>query len=563
MRVGLQLYWFLVGFAVAAIFAAALQAEPAAAQTRGQARAQSKQIAPAAAKAPALRGTRAPARDSDEYLPDSGDVAEDGEAAAQVEALANEESDAADGASSAPAGFRASVTDGDLGYSGEPAPLEDGNAQNADAEPPPDGADPTRVDLRSSEDIAAFENPPAGYDPLLFQIEDIDPVQDRRIGRFYRFEPYDPKGVRVGSFVMFPEADLAMVAVRNVLRSRNPKADVAVEGRPSVRLVSNWRMHALEFRASGILNAHEEFASEDDRAYHLEARGRLDISKRSNVQVEVLRDVTQESRQVLESSRLASRADVKLDSVQASFNQRFNRLTVQLRGGVSDISYGAVQAGGIQQSSADRNYTRANEALRVSWEFKPTLTTFVEAGIDRRDYDTAAFSDGILRSSFGDRYRFGVSFGNLGAYLRGEASIGWGRQSPHDSRLKEISGIVVDANIAWKVTGLTTVSFKASSDFLESNIAGTAGSIARQGGAEVRHAFRPWLIATAGLTYTATEYAGISLTSRELNETAGLEYYLNHEWTLYGRYKHTDYTTTALNSDYSDDEFRVGVRWRR
>ncbi len=558
MRVGLQLYWFLVGFAVAAIFAAALQAEPAAAQTRPQA----KQLPPAT-KAPALRGSQAPARDNDEFLPDSGDIAEDGEAAAQVEALANEESDAGDGATSAPAGFRASVTDGDMGYSGETAPAQDGLVQNADAEPPPDGADPTRVDLRPAEDIAAFESPPAGHDPLLFQIEDIDPIEDRRISRFYRFEPYDPKGIRVGSFVLFPETDLAMVAVRNVLRSPHPKADIAVEGRPSIRLVSNWRMHALEFRASGVLNAHEEFASEDERAYHLETRGRFDISKRSNVQVEVLRDVTQESRQVLESSRLGTRSDVRLDSVQASFNQRFNRLSLQLRGGVSDIEYSSVQVGGVRQSNADRNYTRANEAMRVSWEFKPTLTAFAEAGIDRRDYDTVAFSDGILRNSFGERYRFGVSFGNLGAYLRGEASAGWGRQSPSDSRLKDITGIIVDANIAWKVTGLTTVSFKASSDFLESNIAGTAGNIARMGGAEVRHAFRPWLIATAGLTYTATDYAGISLKARELNETAGLEYYLNHEWTLYGRYKHTDYTTTALNSDYSDDEFKVGVRWRR
>jgi hypothetical protein len=292
-------------------------------------------------------------------------------------------------------------------------------------------------------------------------------------------------------------------------------------------------------------------------------RSRVDILTRTSVQVETLRDVSQEGRQVLEASRMASRADITLDSVQGSLNHRFNRLSIQLRGGVSDTEYSDVRSGGIEQSNADRNYRRTNEAIRATWEFKPTLAAFAEVGFDQRDYSTAAFSDSILRSSTGERYRFGVSFGSLGAYLRGEASVGWGEQSPKDKRLADVSGIIIDANLAWKVTGLTTVSLKANSDFQESNIAGTAGSIARSGGAEVRHAFRPWLVATAGLVYTATDYTGVTLNARELDETVGLEYYLNREWTALAKYKHSDYWTTAANANYSDDEVRFGLRWRR
>jgi len=63
---------------------------------------------------------------------------------------------------------------------------------------------PTVVDTRPREDIDVFENPPAGFDPLLFQIEDLDPIRSNRATtRLFRLEPYDPVGIQVGSFVLF------------------------------------------------------------------------------------------------------------------------------------------------------------------------------------------------------------------------------------------------------------------------------------------------------------------------------------------------------------------------
>lgn len=570
MRVGFHIYWFLIGFAVAAVVAAALQPESAVAQ--GISRDATSRRTPStggAARAPALRGAQ-PADNEEPVVGEDGDDtgAGAGDAAARVEAPADETGDLTEAGASAGAGaadgvgFRPSVRDGDLDFPAGPAEVQDGTIE---AEPltPKDGANPARVDMRGTEDIAAFDNPPAGIDPTLFQIEDVAPVRSRRIDRLARIEPYDATGIKVGGFVIFPQIEIVGVAQRNVLRSPRDTPDIGLDLRPSLRAVSNWNRHALEFIASGIVSDHAERPSEDDRAYRLEGRGRYDIWSRSNVQVVALRDVSQEGRQVLEAARAGTRSDITLDSVEASFNHRFNRLSVQLRGGIAETSYSDVWVGSAAFSNADRNFRRGSEAVRTTWEFKPTLSAFVEVGLDQRSYRTATFADGILRSSTGERFRVGVSFGSQGAILRGEASVGWGQQAPDDRRLETVSGVIVDANLAWKVTGLTTVSLKANSDFLESNLAGTAGSLARQGGVEVRHAFRPWLVATAGLTYTATDYAGVRLSTQELDETAGVEYYLNREWTALARYRHTDYTTTALNANYSDDEVRFGMRWRR
>ena len=114
-----------------------------------------------------------------------------------------------------------------------------------------DGGDSSQLDTRDPEDIAAFERPAAGFDPDLF-VAEIEPILDRRPARLARFEPFQPVGVRMGSFIVLPEAEMAGAGYNNLFRSSsNVRRDVAIDFRPSVRVVSNWNVHALEFRRLG------------------------------------------------------------------------------------------------------------------------------------------------------------------------------------------------------------------------------------------------------------------------------------------------------------------------
>ena len=87
---------------------------------------------------------------------------------------------------------------------------------------------------------------------------------------------------------------------------------------------------------------------------------------------------------------------------------------------------------------------------------KPTLSVFSEYAVnDRRFAITPA--DGISRDSDGDRIRFGVSFGNTAKIWRGEVALGYGRQQGKDARLTEAAGLILDANLAWRASELTSV----------------------------------------------------------------------------------------------------------
>jgi hypothetical protein len=556
-----RLGWILFGFAAATLMAALVHVPPAAAQ--GYTSAQDPARAPATQP---RSGRRVPASaPSDPYTPYetpaepprddsfSAGTSGDGEPGdASGEDPASPEAGTAE-----PGPFDTSVDPESSDPAKAPAPA-DGTVDLAEPVPPQDGDDPTR-DTRPPADREPFESPPAGFDPLLYQIEDIDPVEtDRRPERLARFEPYDPIGIRVGSFVFFPEIELAGLSTSNVLSSPHPDADIAGEIRTSARLVSNWSAHALELRATTLTSYYDDFPSEDDRAWSAEARGRIDVTHRTNFQGIVRHDLQQEDRQAIDANNIGPRPDVTTDQAQLAFNHRFNRLSIQLRGSVADTTYSETDG----QSNDDRDTLETRQAVRATWEFKPTLAVFGEQELVQRDKD-AAPSDGIPRDSEGYRTRLGLDFGSTGAVLRGTISVGYGEQSPDDHRLRTVDAFLFDANLAWRPTEITSFFLTAQSDIYDTTTTGSGGVASRMVGFEARHALRRYLIASAGLTYTNYDYDNVPTQESALVSFAGAEYYASPELVLFTRYQHLSFASNQIDGDYDTDEIRVGARLRK
>lgn len=555
-----ELRWFLLGFAAATALGAIASPWPAHAQEHETAQ-------PGVPLRQSFPGTSTYSGRERAPLPDNADssYAAPGTPEPIPEDDPSRVPEEQDGLEPGPrAGQRPVVRDGDLNYPAEPVPLRDGIIDTGEPPAPEDGTDPTTVDTRPAEDIVVFENPPAGYDPLLFQIEDLDPVRDNRLVlRLHNREPFDPVGIKVGSFILFPQLELAGNYFSNVFHAPKGVSDGSIEARPSARLVSNWATHALELRAAGGVSFYNEFDTENEKSYIVEARGRLDVTRRTNIEALISREQYQESRSAIDVTSAGTRPNVIDDRIETTFNHRFNRLALQIRGSVNDYTYGDAVVGGVTQSNRDRAYTAYEETTRLTWRFKPALFTFAEVAFNMRDYGMAAQSDLINRSSTGERYRFGIGFGNTGKILRGEISMGYGIQTPDDGRLNKIDGLIIDANATWRVTELTSLLFTARTDVAETNQANESGALYRYLSLEARHNLQRYLIGTIGLAYASNDSPDRVISERELRAGAGLEYYLNREAILFGRYTHINSTSVSPNSDFDADEVRVGMRLRR
>ena len=318
----------------------------------------------------------------------------------------------------------------------------------------------------------------------------------------------------------------------------------------------------MELRGSRTLSYFDNATSENDRAHLIEARGRLDITRRANVQGLLSNEVSKESRSAIDARSLGARADITSNRAALTYNQRFNRLRTQLRGSITKTDYDDVRDGAVLIRNDDRDRDLHLGAFRASWEFKPTLTAFAELERNRRSFGASA-ADGLRRNSSGMRYRAGIDFGSASEVLRGEISIGWGKQDADAETLGSASAWLLDSNLVWRPSALTSLTFSARSEIGDTTSGNSAFAISRSAGVELRHAFKRHLVGAAGLTYLDRSYEGSNLTEAEWQTAIGLEYFLSRELIVFSRYQHTAFDSSSPGADWHADDVRLGIRIRR
>ena len=120
-----------------------------------------------------------------------------------------------------------------------------------------------------------------------------------------------------------------------------------------------------------------------------------------------------------------------------------------------------------------------------------------------------------------------MSFGDIGQILRGSISLGYGRQTPDSPELALIDGLLIDADLTWQPTPLTTLQFTAASDVAETTTVDSGGVLERVYGLELRHSFTRSLVGIAGLGFMTRDFTGADITESQVTVAAGGEYYLN------------------------------------
>jgi hypothetical protein len=491
-----------------------------------------------AADQDAAEGTTAPGEDQ-------GDLDELGEARTRPRQLPPQDGDLPTVIEEAAA---STATEGILDVSAQPT-VTFGNEE-----------DMTLADLRNPRDLTLYAGATAGYDPLLLEAQETNPIFSNIATSDP--DPFVPLGTRIGSFLLFTSLQTDGDYNSNVFASPQAASDFALELWPAMRLASMWSNHALEIRASGDLSFHDRFKTEDDRAYLVEGLTRIDITRFSDIQAYYAHEEAQESRSAINASSVGTRPDIVVNRARLAGNQRFNRLSVQVRGNVIDTRYGTDVLDGVVQSNSDRDYTLYEEAVRPQWEFNPNLFLFSDVSFNNRDYTLAAFTDGLNRTSHGERYRLGLSFGTTGEFLRGSVSLGYGNQTYETAPLVPINALLFDADLTWRISEITSILFTATTEVGETTTNDTGGVLERQYALEGRHNFSSRLIGSLGVSYYNRDFVGGDLTEQQTTEAAGLEYYLNRMWVLFGRYQHTNFYTTSPDGNYSVEEAQIGVRLR-
>lgn len=65
------------------------------------------------------------------------------------------------------------------------------------------------------------------------------------------------------------------------------------------------------------------------------------------------------------------------------------------------------------------------------------------------------------------------------------------------------------------------------------------------------------------VSYETADYAGDPQFDQRTKAGLTGDYYFNPVLSMYGRYDHTNFTSTVVENDFIEDEVRFGVKLRR
>ena len=373
---------------------------------------------------------------------------------------------------------------------------------------------------------------------------------------------YEPLGIRAGSFLAYPVVEIGVQYTDNVtLAERGRRRDVGYSIAPELRLESDWSRHAATLRASSSHVIYDKNSSEDTDDIALQATGRIDVTRDTRIDLEAGYTFGQESRGTAEDDGTAEvQPDETVYTASAGLTQRFNRMIATIRSNLELFEFSDAQlAGGGTQNNADRDYVELAGSLRLGYEWTPAIQPFVEGAYSIRRHDQEVDDDGFRRDSDGLSVVGGVAV-DLGPILRGEVSGGYAKRRPDDSALNDVSAIVANASLTWAPTPLTTVTAAVGTSVDETTVAGSAAAVSRTAELNIAHSLLENLTLNAGAEFEYTRYKGAGITEESYSLNAGMDYLINRNLVVRAGYTYDIFDSSQVDSDYTVNTFRIGVR---
>jgi hypothetical protein len=385
-------------------------------------------------------------------------------------------------------------------------------------------------------------------------------------------DPYEPLGVRVGSFLVKPAVEISRGYDTNPSHVTGgvPSAFTVVE--PTLKIQSNWSRHEVGLDLRGSYSEFDKLSSLNRPLLDVKAHSRYDVSRDTTINTE--------TRYFLSTDYPGSPnlpvgfAKLPIFETYGStvgVTQRFNRLELMAKASVDQTKYQDTPlVDGSVSSNSDRNFNQYAGALRASYEMLPGVKPFVEMGGDARKHDLQFDRDGLQRDSHALVPRIGTTV-DLPRRLTGEISVGYLTRSFVDPTLPDLKGVVADASLIWQATGLTTATLTATSRAEETVLPGVSGALRRDIGVQVDHALRRWLIWTVRAGYGIDDYIGdpcacngfVERKDKRTSLGTALTYKLTREVSLKGEYRYDQMNSNATGASYNASAFLVGLKLQR
>lgn len=388
-------------------------------------------------------------------------------------------------------------------------------------------------------------------------------------------ENYDPKGLPLGAFRLFPELELDEAYNDNIYATtfgNSGRTSSFVQFiKPSLSLRSNWNEHMLNFFAKGNFGLYAAAPLNNFTDYSIGTDGRYDVTRRSNAYGGVSFNHNHEDPGT-PNAAIGAFAPNLYDQIAGNvgYLQRFNRLNVRADGRIDNYNYlnpgnGPLTGGAI--SNFQRNRTEYREALRVGYEFIPDYQVWVRGSLNQRNYQTTPDSTGFNRNSSGFDAVAGVSV-DLGGITSLEAYGGYLQQNYADGRFSTITAPTFGLTGYWNPIRELMVKPFLRRTVEEANLVTSSSYTSTAGGVDVDYKMRPNLTLTGHGDYSVAAYNSIAGTNpteydQYLTLRVSAMYLLTENFYVGPSYQYVNKVSNLVNANYDQNLFlvKLGARF--
>lgn len=359
------------------------------------------------------------------------------------------------------------------------------------------------------------------------------------------------RGIRVGRMLVFPELSLRGGASDNASGTAGGEAGSFYRVSPSLRLRSDWARHQYEFNLRGSYQGYPDNPDDDDPSLEITSTLTLDVAEDTMVQGDLNYAISSEGRSTAESAGNSGKTVLSHDiGGTLAATREVGLITARLRGAVEGSAY----SGG---TGTNRNNVLASTGLRLGYGTGATISPFVETVALGRLYEDAPGRDAL-----GYELRGGLAI-DRGEKLSGEIAVGYHFEDLEGQAFKNLEGILVEAEMIWSPSRLSTVTFNASTAFEATALSSASGSVVYGGDITLAHSLTRDLAVDLGGSASYRTYQGLDLNELTLSGTTGATYAINSYAALQARYTYDWFDSSQAGSDYSSNTIEAGVRLRR
>jgi hypothetical protein len=427
---------------------------------------------------------------------------------------------------------------------------------------------------------------------------------------------FDARGVRLGSFMLFPSLSAGVAYhdnVFNVNDALGPQEDFLFTLTPSLKLNSDWGRHALNLYAESKSYFYQDFSEEDRTDWKVGGDVRIDVFGGTNITLDAVYDENVEPRNSDPATTLVQLEQTEFShwGVGGAVNHVGGRFRGSLGARYDEYDYDdtsglfpasgtssfcpggtttptGVGAGARACNNDDRDRAIFEAFAKAGYAISPGYAVFLRGKYNDRDFTSSnpwdfdpAGNPASVRVigqpvglEVGDDNRnhdstgWGVDLGldfELARLLVGEAFIGYATQE-YDAHpfapartFADTDAVTYGVDLQWYATMLTTVSLDARRTIEDSLDAttGASGYISDRYGLRVDHELMRNVVLFGKVGFGQDEYQQSVRDDDILQAGLGAIFLVNNNLHVKASYDFVDRDSNLAPFDYSNNVFEL------